>query len=102
MTKHIFSILALMLTLGLAPANMHARQMMELIEIDQQQPKIEFKQNVAYISNAAGQKLYVYNVAGICVQTITIESNERRVELNLQKGCYILKVNKTTRKVSVK
>ena len=48
-----------------------------------------------------GQVLYIYNVAGVCVMTLRVDSNDKRFDLNLAKGCYIVKVGRTVRKVSI-
>ena len=44
---------------------------------------------------------YIYNVAGVCVMTLRVDSNDKRFDLNLAKGCYIVKVGRTVRKVSI-
>ena len=54
------------------------------------------------VSGAAGQTLYVYNVAGVRVHSVKVDGADKRFDLNLQKGCYILKVGKTVRKISLK
>ena len=40
-------------------------------------------------------------VAGVCVMTLRVDSNDKRFDLNLAKGCYIVKVGRTVRKVSI-
>lgn len=47
-------------------------------------------------------RCYIYNVAGVLVQSFKVEGFERRYDLNLPKGCYIIKVGKTVRKISVR
>ena len=59
-------------------------------------------QNAVNVTGAQGQTLEVVSLTGRRVETIRIESVAQRVELNLPKGCYILKIGKTARKVSVK
>ena len=54
------------------------------------------------VTGANGQALHVYNVAGVLVKSVKIDSADKRLELNLPKGCYIIKVGKTVRKISVK
>jgi len=53
------------------------------------------------VSGAQGQTLEVVSLTGRCIMTVKIESPSQKVELNLPKGCYILKVGKVVRKVSV-
>ena len=42
------------------------------------------------------------NVAGVRIQSVKGEGSDKHLDLNLKKGCYILKVGKTVRKVSLK
>ena len=55
-----------------------------------------------HIANAEGQVLEVYNLTGVKVATIRIDSNDKTFNLTLQRGCYILKVGKLVRKVSIR
>ena len=52
-------------------------------------------------SNANGNILEIFSLTGTKVATIRIDSNEKTVDLSLKKGCYILKVNKVVRKISI-
>ncbi len=54
------------------------------------------------VSNAEGLSLEVYNLTGVRISTTKIESNDVVVSLNLQQGCYILKVGKIVRKISIR
>ncbi len=53
------------------------------------------------ISGAQGQTLEVVSLTGRRVMTVKIESPAQRVELNVPKGCYILKIGKVVRKVAI-
>ncbi len=55
-----------------------------------------------HITNAAGKTLEIYNLAGVRVGTFKIDSDDTTLNINLSKGCYILKVDKVVRKVSIK
>ena len=63
---------------------------------------ISVQESVLHISGANGQVVQIYNVAGVMVKSIKVEGNDRRIELNLNKGCYIVKVGKVVRKISIK
>ena len=63
---------------------------------------IEMSQNVVRVTGAHGAVLEIYKVTGVSVDKIKIDSNDKRIELNLQKGCYILKVGKVVRKISIR
>ncbi len=54
------------------------------------------------VTGAQGQTLEVISLTGRCVMTAKIESPAQRIDLNVTKGCYILKVGKVVRKVTVR
>lgn len=54
------------------------------------------------ISGAQGQTLEVISLTGRCVTSAKIESPVQRIDLNVPKGCYILKIGKVVRKVTVR
>lgn len=54
------------------------------------------------ITNASGQTLEIYNLTGVRVATLRIDSDEKTFNVNLPKGCYMVKVGKVVRKVSFK
>ena len=45
--------------------------------------------------------MQIYNVAGVRVMTVKIDSSDKTYNLNLPKGCYIVKVGKIVRKISI-
>ena len=47
-------------------------------------------------------ELEVISLTGRKVLTIAIDSPVQRVDLNLTKGCYIVKVGDTARKISIR
>lgn len=63
---------------------------------------ISIDNNVVRVNGAAGMTLEVVSLTGRPVTTIKIDSPNQRVELNLPKGCYILKVGKVVRKVTLR
>ena len=54
------------------------------------------------IVGAAGKTLEIFNVAGVRVATFKIDNDDKTLNLNLGKGCYILKAGKVVRKVSIR
>lgn len=60
---------------------------------------ISVQGNKARIVNAQGEELVIFDITGKKVASFYIDSNDKTIVLNLKKGCYILKVNKITRKV---
>lgn len=73
----------------------------ELMEQDKG-VSISIDNNVVRVSGAAGMTLEVVSLTGRPVTTVKIDSPNQRVELNLPKGCYILKVGKVVRKVTLR
>lgn len=63
---------------------------------------ISIDNNVVRVNGAAGMTLEVVSLTGRPVTTVKIDSPNQRVELNLPKGCYILKVGKVVRKVTLR
>jgi hypothetical protein len=54
------------------------------------------------VKGAQGQTLEVVSLTGRCVMSAKIDSPAQRIDLNVPKGCYILKVGKVVRKVTVR
>lgn len=105
MTKNILSLSLAALLMISVPAVSIAEPMIEIMDmndIDPQGVTISVNQNVLHVSGAAGQVLQVYNVTGVCVMTVKVDGDEKHYDLNLQKGCYIVKVGKVVRKISIR
>lgn len=97
----IVSLLA-SLFLGM-PQTAGAAESIEIIENEQQPITISVSsESVLHVTGAAGQTLYIYNVTGVRVMSIKVDGSDKSYNLNLQKGCYIVKVGKTVRKISVR
>ena len=80
----------------------HASNAVEILENEPQTITINVRESAVQIAGANGETLYVYNVAGVRIKSIKIDGDDTRFELKLPKGCYILKVGKTVRKISVR
>ena len=74
----------------------------EVVEAEVNAVTISVSQSNVRITNAQGQVLEVYKITGVSIEKVKIDSNDKTFELNLQKGCYILKVGKVVRKISIK
>lgn len=73
------------------------------IETEQQAVSITVSESCVHIKNAEKMVLEIYNLAGVKVSTQKIDSADKKIELeNLPKGCYIIKVGKTVRKICLK
>ena len=95
-------ILCLCLTFGAVTAT-YASDPAESIENEVGAVNIEVNQSKVKVTGAQGQTLEIYKITGLHIEKIKIDSNDKTVDLgNLQKGCYILKVGKVVRKISIK
>ncbi len=102
MMRRILSFALISVLLLGAPTVIQASAAIEIIDNDFQTPTISVSHSTVFVTNAMGETLRVYNVAGVCVMNAKIDSPDKRFELSLPKGCYILKVGKVVRKVSIK
>ena len=54
------------------------------------------------ITGAQGETLEVVSLTGRKLMSAKIETPAQRIELNIPKGCYILKVGKVVRKIQIR
>ena len=71
-------------------------------QIDERTPTLTTDGNTVNVQGASGMTLEVVSLTGRAVASYKIESPAQRIELNLPKGCYILKVGKVVRKITVR
>jgi hypothetical protein len=71
-------------------------------QIEESAPTISFEKNIVTVQGGNGMVLEVVSLTGRAVASYKIEGPSQRIELNLSKGCYILKVGKTVRKVTLR
>lgn len=104
MAKNLLVILAFAVCcVFVAPTSGHASAAMGVIDTEYQDISVTVNSSTIHVTGANGQMLYVYNVAGVRVMSLRVDGQDRRYELNLPKGCYIVKVGKTfVRKVFIK
>lgn len=102
MIKKILQITLMSALLLAVPVQMQAVSSIEIVDVDVPVITLTVNSSTLHVTGAAGQTLYIYNVAGVCVQNFKVDGPDKRYELNLTKGCYIVKVGKTVRKISIK
>lgn len=95
-------IFALSLLLVGAPLSMMAESLYDGPETETEATTLSVSGNTAHITNAAGKTLTIYNLTGVKVASYRIDGNDKSITLDLQKGCYILKVGNVVRKVSIR
>lgn len=103
MIKRILFISFLSLMTGLLPQTAHAASAIEIVDNETQQVTISISnESVLHVTGASGLTLYIYNVTGVRVMSVKVDGADKSYNLNLPKGCYIVKVGKTVRKISVR
>lgn len=101
----IKNILALFFTIFITfaiPSSAMTVNSIEIVETDFQQISISYSNFVLRVTGAEGEVLQIYNVAGVKVMNVKVDGDDKRFDINLPKGCYIVKVGKCVRKISVK
>lgn len=102
MARIIYTLLLIFAFVVAAPSAAMAESMADDIEQSQAPSVAVVSGSQLRVVNANGQILRVYNVTGVQVRVLKVEGQDKCYDLNLQKGCYIVKVGKMVRKISVK
>ena len=103
MTRRILKY-AFAMTLSLAvPALTIASEMAAPeMAVEPSEPVISVQQSSVIVTGAVGETLEVVSLTGKCLMTVRIENPSQRIDLNVPKGCYIIKVGKVVRKVTIR
>lgn len=102
MIKNIFTLIIATALLAVVPQRMEASTNIEIIDNEFQQITINVSSTGnLHIVGANGMVLQVYNVLGVKVASIKVEGNDKRIDLPLKSGCYIVKVGNVVRKISI-
>lgn len=103
MNHKILSVLLLVTVFLGVPRVADATPAIEIIDNEIQKISIIVnEESVMRITGAAGQELSIYNITGVRVMNLKIDGADRSYSLNLPKGCYIVKVGKMVRKISIR
>lgn len=103
MTKNLLYTLIIIAACCSMPTSSYAEPEPSSIDTDMQQIRIAVSaQGFISIYGAKGKVAYIYNVLGVKIASCEIDSNEKRIDLSLNNGCYIIKVGNTARKVFIK
>ena len=98
-------VYAFAMALLMIPASMLRASEMADFAIEQQAIDEEISISISgqsvTVSGAQGETLEVISLTGKKVMAVKIESPVQRIEINVPKGCYILKIGKVVRKVSL-
>jgi hypothetical protein len=67
-----------------------------------EQIEVSVEGQTVNVTGAMGKQLIVVSLTGRQVLAVKIENPAQRVDLNIPKGCYILKIGKVVRKIQVR
>lgn len=100
--KNLTYFLFALSLMAVLPQRMSAAANIEIIDNDFQQITVTVTSaGVLHVTGANGYVLQVYNVLGVRVASIKVEGNDKRIDLPLKSGCYIVKVGNVVRKISI-
>lgn len=103
MAKKILLGFLFTLLMGGLPQVANAASAIEIVDNEAQAVSVSVSnEGVLRVTGAAGQTLYVYNITGVRVLSVKVDGSDKSYNLNLSKGCYIVKVGKTVRKISIR
>lgn len=103
MYKRLFSYFLMVFMLMSVPMTSSAMSAVEIVDNDFQAITISINsESVLRVTGAAGETLYIYNITGVRVMSIKVDGADKSYNLNLPKGCYIVKVGKMVRKISIR
>ncbi|GAB6981687.1 hypothetical protein JCM15908A_00620 [Prevotella dentasini JCM 15908] len=101
--KKIFAyILICSMAIFASPMRLQANTAIEVIEQEAQNIIISVSGSVLQVVGANDEVLQIYNVTGVRVMSVRVDGNDKRYNLNLPKGCYIVKVGKVVRKIYIR
>ncbi len=98
--KKIF-VISLTLAIALMPISVYAQTEHDGIEMSVSGIQLSINGGNVHIVGANGEVMEIFNLTGAKVATIRIDSSDKTFALNLPKGCYLIKVGKVVRKISV-
>ena len=102
MTNKILAFIFAVAMGAAVPVVAVAEPSIEIIDSDIQTINVAVTESAIHVTGANGQVLHVYNVTGMKLMSVKIEGQDTKVEINLPKGCYIVKVGKVVRKIYIK
>lgn len=99
--KKIFRIFTLATLVLVSPVAVMADELFDGIENETAAITLSVTRSSIHVCGANGKVLNVYDVAGKLVTSVSIDGADKTVAVDLQRGCYIIKIGNFVRKVSV-
>ena len=75
--------------------NAYEQQMVDDVKVS-----VSIQNSTIVVTGAAGYEMEIISLTGRRVVKMKIESNSQRIELNVVKGCYIVKIENLSKKDS--
>ncbi len=94
-------VLSGFMALGM-PINANAEASILIIEQESQKVTVSVSGSILRVTGGDGEVLHIYNVTGVRVMSIRVDGYDKSYSLNLPKGCYIVKIGKTVRKITIR
>lgn len=83
------------------PQHVLAQSEKDGVEVEVRRITITANGRAAHVTNGSGCSLEIYNLTGVKIATVSIDTDDKRINLPLSKGCYLLKVGDVVRKVFI-
>ena len=99
--KKLF-LIAFALTWLAAPVSTYAQAESDAVENSLSGITLTVNGTKVHVTGANGENMEIFNLTGDKVSSISIDSADKSLTLTLPKGCYILKVGKVVRKISIR
>ena len=99
--KKLF-LIAFALTWLAAPVSTYAQAERDAVENSLSGITLTVNGTKVHVTGANGENMEIFNLTGVKVSSISIDSADKSLTLTLPKGCYILKVGKVVRKISIR
>lgn len=103
MVKKIFTpfILTLILLMG-GVTTARAEAPADMIEQELPSITITITNNILHVVGAENEVLSIYNITGVKVLNVRVDGSDKHYTLSFPRGCYIVKVGKLVRKISIR
>ena len=99
--KKLF-LIAFALTWLAAPVSTYAQAESDAVENSLSGITLTVNGTKVHVTGANGENMEIFNLTGVKVSSISIDSADKSLTLTLPKGCYILKVGKVVHKISIR
>lgn len=100
--KKIYIILALLTTLSPLPLLAAEDGDDGSVEAEMSAVQLSVSGSQVRVGGAAGQTLEIYDLAGMRVAAVKIDTDDKTLQLHLQRGCYFIKIGKLVRKIAIR